>query len=74
MNHSGTHVARAARIEPITPPGLVYASEPFAARVKGEGIAAFAREYVKLAPLAKEYGTFPTFLVKRRTGACERAV
>ena len=28
---SGTHVSRAARIEPIAPPGQVYASEAFAA-------------------------------------------
>jgi class 3 adenylate cyclase len=30
-SYSGTHVSRAARIEPITPPGQVYASEAFAA-------------------------------------------
>ena len=30
LNFSGSHVSRAARIEPITPPGQVYASEHFA--------------------------------------------
>mgnify|MGYP003694568937 CR=1 FL=1 len=30
-SYSGTHVSRAARIEPIAPPSLAYASEAFAA-------------------------------------------
>ncbi len=34
-NFFGTHVSRAARIEPITPPGQVYASEAFAALAAG---------------------------------------
>jgi class 3 adenylate cyclase len=32
-NFFGTHVSRIARIEPVTPPGEVYVTEPFAARL-----------------------------------------
>ena len=45
VNYFGTHVNRAARIEPKTPPGCVYTSEQFAALVPthdlGEGLAAW---------------------------------
>jgi len=32
------HVSRAARIEPITPPGQVYASQAFAALAAAENV------------------------------------
>src|SRR5262249_29024709 len=38
--HIGTHVNRAARIEPVTPPGQVYASQEFAALAVLEGAEA----------------------------------
>ncbi len=63
---TGTHVSRAARIEPITPPGQVYASQAFAALAYAQGVRAFTCEYVGQTPLAKGYGTFPTYLVRRR--------
>jgi class 3 adenylate cyclase len=63
-NFIGAHVGRAARIEPITPPGAVYASSPFAALARAEGVAEFACSYVGPTALAKGYGTFPTFLVR----------
>ncbi len=63
--YTGTHISRAARIEPITPPGMVYASQAFAALAKVEKVTDFTCEYVKLAPLPKGYGTFPTYLVRR---------
>ena len=31
LEYAGSHIVRAARIEPITPPGQVYASQQFAA-------------------------------------------
>lgn len=52
----GANVTRAARIEPITPPGLVYASEAFAATLMSDGADEFALEYVGALPLAKGYG------------------
>jgi tetratricopeptide (TPR) repeat protein len=58
---TGTHLARAARIEPVTPPGLIYCSEAFAAMIALDGRGAYRCEYVGSMPLAKNYGTFPTF-------------
>jgi class 3 adenylate cyclase len=63
--YTGTHVSRAARIEPITPPGQVYASQAFAALAAVEGVRGFTCEYVKQVAWAKRYGTFPTYLVRR---------
>ncbi len=64
-NCIGTHVSHAARIEPITPPGQVYASEAFAALVATEPITQFTCEYVGKTALDKKHGTFPTYHVKR---------
>ena len=36
LNFMGSNVSRAARIEPVTPPGQVYCSEPFAALAEAE--------------------------------------
>lgn len=65
-NYIGAHVSRAARIEPITPPGEVYASGAFAALARSEQIKEFICAYVGQTPLAKGYGTFPTYVVHRR--------
>jgi class 3 adenylate cyclase/tetratricopeptide (TPR) repeat protein len=64
-NCIGTHVSHTARIEPITPPGLVYASHAFAALAVSEGIDDFACHYVGRMPYAKDYGVFPTYHVSR---------
>lgn len=63
INYIGTHVNHAARIEPVTPPGKVYASQAFSAIAASEGIREFACDYVGQMPWAKHYGTFPTFHV-----------
>ena len=62
--YSGTHVSRAARIEPITPPGQVYASEAFAALAAACRTSSFSCDYVGQTPLAKGYGTLPTYHVR----------
>lgn len=66
LNYSGTHVNRAARIEPITPPGQVYASESFAALCAAWEVDDLVFDYVGQTPLAKGYGTFRTYHVRRR--------
>jgi class 3 adenylate cyclase len=66
LNYTGTHVSRAARIEPITPPGQVYASQAFAALASAQRVTDFVCEYVKHAAFAKGHGTFPTYLLRRR--------
>lgn len=62
----GTHVSRAARLEPKTPSGQVYASEAFAALVAMEGVDEFRCDYVKELEWAKRYGTFPAYVVRRQ--------
>lgn len=69
-NHSGAHVSRAARIEPIAPAGEVYASDAFAAVAAAENVTSFRCDYVGITPMAKGYGDFPTYHV-RRTAASE---
>ncbi len=64
--YTGAHVSRTARMEPITPPGQVYASQPFAALAAAQFVAEFGCDYVGQTPLAKGYGTFPTYHVRRR--------
>lgn len=63
----GTHVTRAARLEPRTPPGEIYASEAFAALAALENVVDFRCDYVKQLELDKRYGTFPTYVVRRRS-------
>jgi len=65
-NYIGMHVSRAARIEPITPPGEVYASGAFAALARADGVREFTCAYVGQTPLAKGYGTYPTYVVHWR--------
>ena len=66
LNYFGAHVSRAARIEPITPVGQVYASAAFAALARAEGVREFRCEYVGRTPLAKAYGTLAMYVVRRR--------
>ncbi|HEY8204765.1 MAG TPA: TRAFs-binding domain-containing protein [Pyrinomonadaceae bacterium] len=63
-SYTGTHVSRAARIEPITPPGQVYGSQAFAALAAAQGVKEFTCDYVGQTPLAKGYGTFATYHVR----------
>jgi len=65
-NYIGSHVSRAARIEPVTPPGNVYASQPFAALAAAERGLEFKCDYVGQTAMAKKYGTFPTYVVRYR--------
>jgi class 3 adenylate cyclase len=65
LNYIGSHVSRAARIEPITPPGQVYASQSFVAIAAAYGVSALEWDYVGLVPLAKAYGTVPMYHLQR---------
>ncbi|MFS0737481.1 adenylate/guanylate cyclase domain-containing protein [Sphingomonas sp. 1P06PA] len=68
QGYFGTEVTRAARIEPITPVGKVYATQPFAAILALEPVARFATNYVGRVPLAKAYGTIRMHRLTRVTG------
>lgn len=65
FNCTGTHVSRAARLEPKTPPGQVYASQAFAAMCVEDEVTDFRCEYVEQLDWAKSYGSFPTFVLRR---------
>lgn len=67
QNFVGAHVSRAARIEPVAPKGGVYASEQFAALAAVDGVAEFACNYVGQAEMAKNYGVFATYAVRRNS-------
>ena len=62
----GTQVSRAARVEPIVPPGDVYVTEPFAAVLAATGTRAFEAEYVGVLPLHKDYGEHRMYRLARR--------
>ena len=63
ITYTGPHTSRAARIEPITPPGQVYASAAFAAVIAAYGLQELTLNYVGRMPLAKDYGTFEIYHV-----------
>jgi class 3 adenylate cyclase/tetratricopeptide (TPR) repeat protein len=54
--YTGPHTSRTARIEPVTPPGQVYASSAFAAVAAATGVDDLAMQYIGRMPLAKGYG------------------
>ena len=70
-NFFGTHVSLAARIEPVTPPGLVYVTETFAAALELEHSSEFSCDYVGLTAAAKGYGTLRMFTLRRRGDAAD---
>jgi len=55
-NAYGTHINRAARMEPITQPGSIYASEQFAASLIMESQDRFNYEHVGIIKLPKDFG------------------
>ncbi len=65
INFYGTEVSRAARIEPVTPPGAVFVTEPFAAILALEAPGEFRCRYVGKICLAKDYGTYPMYMLSR---------
>jgi class 3 adenylate cyclase len=63
--YTGNHTSRTARIEPITPPGLVYASSAFAAVAAASGVGSLHFSYIGRTQLAKDYGVLPLYHVKK---------
>jgi class 3 adenylate cyclase len=64
-SYIGSHVTWAARIEPRTPLGEIYASRTFAALTAAEDIREYTCEYVGVLELAKGYGELPVYRVVR---------
>ena len=64
--YTGPHTSRAARIEPITPPGQVYASSAFAAVAAASGADRLDMRYIGRIPLAKDYGSLGLYHILPR--------
>ncbi len=64
-NYTGYHVNMAARLEPITPPGSVYATLQFAALASFHGVAGFVCDYAGQIPFPKGFGAYPIYHVCR---------
>ena len=68
ISFTGAHVSRAARIEPITHEGEVFASEEFAALAAAEQSKCFTCDLVGTTALAKSYGLFRVYSLERSSG------
>jgi class 3 adenylate cyclase len=64
--YTGPHVSRAARIEPVTPGGQVYASSAFAAVAAASGDDRLDMRYIGRLPLAKSYGSLGLYHILAR--------
>jgi Tetratricopeptide Repeats-Sensor/Adenylate and Guanylate cyclase catalytic domain len=65
ITYYGTEVSKAARIEPVTPPGAVFVTEPFAAILALEARGRYRCRYVGRIALAKKYGDYPMYRLTR---------
>jgi class 3 adenylate cyclase len=74
LTYYGRALSRAARIEPITPPGTVYVTEAFAAILLLESRGEFTCTYVGQVPLAKGYGTFRMYDLRAEDSRARKAV
>ncbi len=63
--YTGIHTSRTARIEPITPPGQVYASGAFAAVAAARCTDGLRFSYIGRTQLAKQYGALALYHVRR---------
>ena len=61
ITYYGSEVSRAARIEPVTPPGAVFVTAPFAAILALEAPDQFRCNYVGNIEFAKGYGVYPIY-------------
>ena len=61
----GTQLSFAARIEPVTPPGVIFVTESFAARVMLEAPERFLLEYAGELELAKNFGKYRLFSLRK---------
>lgn len=62
----GSHVTRAARIEPVTPPGELYVTEAMAAALALSENDTIDCDYVGPVPLAKDYGEMRMYVLRER--------
>ena len=65
LSFYGNEVSKAARIEPVTPTGAVFVTEPFAAILALEAPDRYDCRYVGRIQLAKGYGSYPMYRLTR---------
>jgi class 3 adenylate cyclase len=70
----GAHIIRAARMEPVTPPGAVLVTEAFAAALELSDCVDLGCEYVGHHPAAKDYGRLRMYSLERRMDKAEHAL
>jgi len=63
--YTGTHVSKAARLEPITPPGQVFTSRDFAALAAVSDQNGVRFDYVGRVGFAKGFGSYPVYHLRR---------
>jgi class 3 adenylate cyclase len=66
-NFFGFHMNQAARIDPITQPGNVYASEAFASLLLADRRSTLDCRYVGVVVLPKKFGSYPIYHIKEET-------
>lgn len=74
VTYSSTDVVKTARIEPVTPPGEIFGTEPLVAMLELEGEHWARYRYAGTIPSAKGYGAFRMFhitpLIRREALYC----
>ncbi|MBL6749179.1 MAG: adenylate/guanylate cyclase domain-containing protein [Nevskia sp.] len=60
-NYYGSQLSLTARVEPVTPPGMIFVTEPFAASLALEAPDRFALHYAGEIELAKNFGKYRLF-------------
>jgi len=65
-NYFGSSVTKTARMEPVTPPGAIYASENFVATLAAAGQDRYSFDYMGRLELAKGYGESRIYRLDRR--------
>lgn len=70
----GTQLSFAARVEPVTPPGMIFVTEAFAARLALEAPEEFRLEYAGEVELAKHFGKYRLFGLRAAPSRARRAV
>ncbi|HEX4026852.1 MAG TPA: adenylate/guanylate cyclase domain-containing protein [Rhizomicrobium sp.] len=63
---AGREIIRAARMEPITPPGEIFVTEQLASALFLAGETGFRCDYVGILPSAKGFGSFRMYSIKSR--------
>lgn len=64
---SSHDVTKTARIEPVTPPGEIFGTEPFVAMLEMEGNNWVSPEYAGTISSAKNFGEFRMFHIRSKT-------